>query len=310
MSFIRSVGTGNSSGSDLPLYGWQVTAANTGLARLGIDGNSLTTYTGASKPAANTTISLMKITYPELICSNGGITIDRCYFVPASSSNRGSILYGYDPDFGSASTGSTQLGSVTVQDCDFDASALTGDANLWGLCAVRGAITLLRTKMIGMGTGLGYFGSDHVSSDLVERCITSGLRAGGASHNEGGTVRGFTGTSLIIRKNYWLCDSATNQTAGFFLQTLQSDIQNCLLEDNFISATSNWDVQQDRHGDTTKTFSNLQVNNNRFANLSTGTWARDVGAPAPCPVIDVWTNNYVYDAASPPNCQGASVSAP
>src|SRR5947208_1679125 len=63
--------------------GWQLTPANTGLARIGLNCNTLPLYTGATRPAAGSVISGKRI-QSGLDLSAGNVTIERSCVQPRS----------------------------------------------------------------------------------------------------------------------------------------------------------------------------------------------------------------------------------
>ena len=278
-------------------YGWQLDETNTGLARLGIDGNALDAYTGPSVIPAGTTISLKKITLSEIICYQGNITIDRCLIKPTAASDRAGLIYGYDPDVGSG-----QLGNVTVQDCDIDGTDISGSITLYRECAFRGAGTLLRNRIWSMGSGIAYFGTGAVTSGLIEHNYIYSLRGGGTppddSHNEAGTVRSFTGTSLVWRNNKLICLTG-HDSGALFLQTYAGDINNVSVEGNYFE-TASWCLYLEQsYGNT---YSNMSAVNNRFKQSGFGPIA-EVGGPG----FAVLSQNYFYNASNPPTYAGSSV---
>ena len=284
-----------------PTYGWELNASNTGLARLGIDGNLLPLYTGPSVVPANTTISLKKITLDELICYNGNIIIDRCLIKPSTLSNRASIVFGYNPDLGYG-----QLGPVTIQDCDIDASAIS-DSIVYATCAIRGAFTAVRNRMWGMGTGIAYFGYTGEGSTLIEHNYVYGLRGGmygspsQQSHNESATIRGFTGTSSIWRNNKLISTSGSDSGA-LFIQTYGSSIQNVTIEGNYFETYGYCMPLEAGSGNT---YSNMQATNNRFVAGGYGP-----GYVSGGPGWAVWSGNYMYNGSNPPTYAGSVVAKP
>ena len=288
-------------GGTLPEYGWELTTSNTGLARLGIDGESLPIYTGPDLVPAGTTISLKKITNVELFCHLGNITIDRCLFKPSDASDRNGLLYGYNPDYASG-----QLGPVTVQDCDFNCSEVASPY-VYSVSATRGALNVLRCNIWGMGTGIAHFGYPGEGSTLIEHNYVHDLRAGlygpgpEMSHNEAGTIRGYTGSSLIWRKCKLISNSGSDSGA-LFIQTYDSNISNVLVEDNYFE-TPNYGLRL--RAEYGHTYSAMSSNNNRFGPCGYGP-AETYNGPG----WASWTNNYGYNGSNPPTYAGASVPVP
>lgn len=298
---VRATDSGNASVSDdftvtvgppASDVGWMLTTANTGLAGVGLTCDGLPPYTGPAKPAANTTISLVRITLEELDLSNGHITLDRVCVRPTTAGVRMGMVFGYNPD-----TGDDQLGPVTIQDSDFDGSLITNSSN-YASCAFRGAGNLYRNKMFGMGNGICYFGTPSMTTSVIEGNYVYGLRSGfygtppQQSHNEAATIRSFTGTSLQWRNNR--LESLSGADSGaMFIQTFASDIRNVTLSGNLFH-TMAWNLPLEAaYGNT---YSNMQAINNRFVVPPGGFGVAYVtGGPG----WAVWSENYRYDASAP-----------
>lgn len=279
---------GSEGGSTPPSssLGWTLSASSVGLAPLGLSCDSLPTYTGSSKPAAGTTISMKKITLSELDLSNGNITLDRVCVKPATAGSRSSIIFGYNPD-----TGGNQLGPVTIKDSDIDASSVTNSL-VYAVCAFRGAGSLYRNNIWGMGSGICYFGSSAVPTAVIEQNYVHDLRAGmfgnppQQSHNESGTIRSFSGTSMVWRNNKLISTSGADSGA-LFIQTYAGTIKNVVIEGNYFD-TRGWNLPLEAgYGNT---YSNMQAINNRF-----GTSGYGVGYVSGGPGWAVWSGNYIYD---------------
>ncbi len=195
-----------------------MSASTVGLAPLGLSCDSLPTYTGSSKPAAGTTISMKKITLSELDLSNGNITLDRVCVKPANAGGRASIIFGYNPD-----ARGNQLGPVTIKDSDIDGSGVTNSL-IYATCAFRGAGSLYRNNIWGMGSGICYFGASTVTTSVIEGNYVHGLRGGmygspsQQSHNESATIRGFNGTSIQWTNNR-LESISGSDSGALFIQT-------------------------------------------------------------------------------------------
>jgi hypothetical protein len=284
------------------LKGWQLNETNTGLARLGIDRNSLPLYTGPNVLPAGTTLTMVRIEHPELICCKGNITLDRCYIRPNGGSQRSSIVYGLNPD-----TGGNQLGDVIIKDCDIDGTAITW-ASVYGQCAFRGAGTLLRNHIWGMGTGIAYFGDSSVTASLIEHNYVHGLRSGigldgQMSHGEAATVRRFAGTSLIWRNNRLQSDMQANSGAMFI--AADGPTNHALLQGNLIASTVSGHTlvlaaSSGGYG------TDMQAIDNRFTFCGIAGYGNYVdGGPG----WAQWVDNYVY-AANATDCRGAAVAKP
>lgn len=270
----------------MPGSGWQLSESTVGLARLGISCDSLPTYTGPSKPASGTAISMKKITLSELDLSNGNITLDRVCVKPSSAGNRASIIFGYNPD-----TGDNQLGSITIKDSDIDGSSASNNL-IYATCAFRGAGSLYRNNIWGMGSGICYFGSSSVTTSVIEQNYVHDLRAGmygspsQQSHNESATIRSFTGTSMVWRNNKLISKSGADSGA-LFIQTYAGKIQNVTLDGNYFDSYGYDLPLEASYGNS---YSNMQAVNNRFVISGYG-----VGYTTGGPGWAVWSNNHIYD---------------
>jgi len=284
------------------LFGWEMNATNTGLVGAGIDKNTLPLYTGTDTPTAGTTISLKKITLPNMYCAAGNITFDRCWFKPTAAQgemdNRAGYVFGYDPDFAA-----NQLGNVTFLDCDMDGSAITSD-DVYHSCAFRGAGSLYRCNIFGFGGGVAYVGAPTVSTSTIEHCYMHDGRGGmfgepaQQSHNEAMFIFSFGGTSFNIKNNTFLSFTVSD-TAAVFIQCWDV-VQNIVFEGNALD-TNGWDMPLEQHGNS---YSNLSCINNRFGTTAIGPAYVDGGAG-----WDTWTNNFLWVPANP-NQAGTIVTEP
>ncbi|OHD64048.1 MAG: hypothetical protein A2176_05495 [Spirochaetes bacterium RBG_13_51_14] len=275
--------------------GWQLNETNTGLAGVGIDKNSLPLYTGPIAPAANTTISMQKIT-GALWLYNGGITIDRCWIQPTGSQHLGSIIFTYDPTVGKWATSPT-----TITNCDIDGTAVT-DPYIYADFAIRGSgIIAHNNNIYGMGDGIGLFHHDSMNSSIIQNYI-HGLRGGNfgspsqPSHGESMTIRNFGGSLCLVQNNY--LESLINTSGSLFIQAWEGAIDNVTIEGNYLH-TPNYCIvlNMNTHGYG----SHIRVINNRFEKIGFGPIAYD--GPAP----ETFTNNYYYNAGNPPENNGAAI---
>lgn len=280
----------------LPDFGWQVTASNVGLARLGINGASLPLYTPASIIPAGTVVTDRRITASLIRCHLGNIRFERCLFQPTTANGGDGYIYGYNSDIGAGN----QAGNLEIIDCDIDGSLIPGSVALWKQCAIRATGTFQRTRIWGFGSGIAIFGSNAVQNALVEHLHCDGFRDGSDSHNEASTIRGFNQTSLIIRKN-WFHTNVQQSSGAMFIQPYTSNVRNSLLEANYMSSPTNFDLYIEVGG-FGFTYSNMQSVNNRF--LMAGLGVATNGGPG----WSTWSNNFRYNAATPPNNQGAVVN--
>lgn len=280
------------------MRGWELNETNTGLAGAGVDRNSLPVYTGPSTPAAGTVIRMVKITTP-LFLHKGNITLDRVWVQPTSSSGVGSVIFTYDPSFGTESPS-----PVTIMDSDIDASKIT-DPMVYTDCAVRGIANVQRNNIFGMGGGICIFDGS-MQTAVVEQNYVHDLRGGmygtpaQQSHNESATIRSFTGSSLTFRNNR-LVSKTGSDSGALFIQAWAGPINNVLIEGNLFE-TPGWCVPLEANSSGYGT--NMRMRDNRFvkggygpAYVTGGTgWAE-------------WTSNYFYDATKT-DAKGTVVGEP
>jgi hypothetical protein len=277
------------------LYGWELTPENTGLASVGVDKYSLPLYSGPATPAANTTISLMKIT-SQLDLSNGGITIDRCWISPdpANVGQGVSMLTNW--------TGAPS----TIQDCDFDCNDMTDTQAHMAVVAnsflFLGNGNVLRCHITNAGQGIRVDGLAGTSL-VIENNLVHNMWTANSSHVDAITVRKFLGNSLLIQNN-WADNSSIPASPAVFIQESDGVIDNTIIEGNYISS-SNWGLGLEdgtiRFGRTYG--NNMQMINNRFGPTGYGAYAVDGGVG-----FAQISGNYLYDASNPPDYEGAPVN--
>lgn len=271
--------------------GWLLDETNTGLARLGINGDTLPLYTGSLKPTAGTVISDKLITnFTELDLSNG-VTIERCKIKPTGAAGRTGIVFGLNPD-----TGGDQLGAVNITDCDIDASGIVavGDqTSIYKQAAIRGAANVTRCNIWGMGTGIAYFGCPSMPVARVEgnyvHDLRGGLANGDQSHNESGTVRAFNGTDLQVVNNRFVSHSGSD-SAALFIQAIAGTVDHVTVEGNLFDCL-NWCLALETN---TYTYGfNMRARNNRYIQ-SSAKYAYVTGGPG----WAEWTNQYVANSGA------------
>jgi hypothetical protein len=285
---------GTSSTSEL--FGWQLTTSNTGLVGAGIDRNTLATYSGSSTPSAGTTISLRKIT-SQLNCSNGGITLDRCWIQPTSGT--GNIV-------GTYSGSSWAPNTVLVQDCEIDGSVLSAEDAAFSTGA-DGIVSVVRCYVHDVGIGANLHAWPSTLSSLIEGNYfvinaAFGDPGGSGNHADGFTIRNFENTpsdrSAIVRNNRFNCNSA-NATGAFFIQASGSDeVHNVTVRGNLLEGNGNQCILERKDAGVV---SNVSLINNRMSNTGFGSGYVDGDT------WDVQSANYVNDPGQPDN-RGAPVS--
>ena len=281
------------------LMGWELTPANVGLARLGIDGSSLPTYSGSKTPAQGTTISNMKITDTPIYCKNGNITIERCLIKPASHDVNGfGVICAKDTDDENAPNG-----FVIVRDCEIDGSLLA-DNQISNSCAIDGVFTAQRNYTHDTGSGMAiqaWFNGPDQNALLESNYIVSN-RNYLDSHSDGLTVRNYdVGSEFAcnIRYNFVNCSSSSSTGALFFSVFSGKNMRNVTVTGNYALGNGYQCqlIQQD-----TSVYSNMRIINNRVSDTDFGSgyvsggvgWAEQ-------------SENYVYDAGQPDG-KGAPVT--
>ncbi len=219
------------------LKGWQLDGNNTGLTGAGIDRNSLPLYEppgaqvqyGTWYVPAGTVITDRRIEMGGIDLSAGNITFEQCWFHPLSI-GRGMPLF--------RGTGASQN---IIRSCDIDGSAipLNGDGTnpACGSIAIScGNIQVLLCNIRGLASGVAFFGEDPVTMegtyihDLVQG---EWFLGSGQSHQDGFTMRDYSGGLALIRNNYILTNPASSiATGAVFFQATWND---CFLENIYIT---------------------------------------------------------------------------
>lgn len=283
------------------LYGWQLDATNTGLARYGINGDHLPVYTGLTKPAAGTTIVGRKITTP-LDLSNGNITIERCLVQPTGVAAGLQVL-----DTFNATTSEPGDGPVTIKDCTIDGSLLDlYSAAMCGGVHVFGTVT--GNYLTGFGSGFAVIAAGDtadtlIANNYVAHLVGWGDPAADGNHSDSFTVRDFTAATvparqLTVQNNRFNNDSP-NATGSCFIQTFSGEIDNTTVQGNLLEG-SGWNMGLN---ELNYTYSNIHSINNRFDPQGYGASYVQGGAG-----YTEWTDNYLNDP-NQPNNQGAVVTS-
>jgi len=275
-----------------PARGWNVTAANVGLAGVGLSCDQLPVYTGSLKPASGTVLSGLRITGP-LDLSNGNILIEKSCIRPDRVGEHHDYLVTTTTCRDGGCT-ATQAGNVVIRDSEIDAEHLDASA-IAQSCAFLGVGTLERNYMHGMGSGICFFETGAVHSARAERNYVRGLRAFGnpettGSHNEAATIRDFTdapGRTVVFLNNRLDCSTA-NDTGALFIQPTWLPIHNVRIEGNYLEG-GGYNLYLERTGNAG--YGNVVALDNRFR--STG-W--NPVAVASGPGFASWSDNYRYDA--------------
>ncbi len=290
------------------LKGWQLDGSNTGLAGAGIDRSTLVPYEppadqvqyGTWTVPADTVITERRIDMGGIDISAGNITFERCWFRPLSIGRGMPLIRG---------TGASQN---TIRNCDFDGSAipLNGDGTnpACGSMAISSAnIRVLLCNISGLASGVAFNGQDPVTlegtyiHDLVQG---EWFLGSGQSHQDGFTMRDYTGPLALIRNNHILTNPASHMATGaIFLQATWND---CFLDNIYITGNLlagygyNLAAERDNGGYGR----HLWAVNNRFDPYSG--WLAYVEHG---PGWALWQDNYLNDTGQIDN-RGTAVAEP
>lgn len=290
------------------LMGWQLTAANTGLAAHGLTCAGLQLYTGNTKPAAGTVISQKRIV-DQLDLSNGDIIIEKSCIQPTTVSAGLPMLNTTNNNVCNSSGCAPASGPVTVRDSEFDGSQLTAyQAAFTG--PLTGIATLQRNYVHDVGSGFALMNTGKQFSSIVEGNYITKLRAYGdgattGNHSDGFTIRDFdasqnTTRTVVVRNNRFDCSSG-NDTGAFFIQTYAGNIQNVTVSGNLLEGGGYTLGLNEAFGNS---YSNVVAINNRFSPTGWGAAYVQGGAG-----WNQWTENYRNDPTKPDN-KGTVISKP
>lgn len=291
-----------------PLKGWQINASNTGLTGAGFDRNSLALYEppesevryGTWYVPAGTVMTERRIETGGIDISAGGITLERCYFRPLSIGRGMPLIRG---------TGAAQN---TIRNCDIDGSAIPlntdGTNPACGSIAISCAnIQVLLCNISGMASGVAFYGQHPVAMegtyihDLVQGEWFPGS---GQSHQDGFTIRDYTGSLALIRNNHILTNPASHMATGpVFLQATWTAcfLDNIYIDGNLLAGYGyNLALERDNGGYGR----HLWAVNNRFDPYSG--WLAYVEHG---PGWALWQDNFLNDSGQADN-RGAAVAEP
>ncbi|TAH33656.1 hypothetical protein EYC59_04620 [Candidatus Saccharibacteria bacterium] len=290
------------------LYGWQLTAANTGLAAYGLNCASIPVYTGNSKPAAGTTISQKRFTGP-LDLSAGNITIDKSCIQPTSVGQGLPTITTTDYNNCTNNGCAVTTGLVTISNSEIDGSLLSAYDSAF-TTAFIGIATLRNNYIHDMGSGIGLMNTGKQISVVVEGNYVTRLRAYGdggttGNHSDGFTIRDFDASqnparTVVVQNNRFDCNSG-NDTGAFFIQTYAGNINNVTASGNLLEGGG---YTMGLNQDFGNTYSNVKATNNRFAPTGYGAAYVQGGTG-----WSVWTDNYRNDPTKIDN-KGAVVPQP
>lgn len=304
-------GTTIPGGSNPPgtsvLYGWQLTAQNTGLAPHGLSCNGLPLYTGPSKPSAGTVISQKRVETP-LDLSNGNITIEKSCIRPTSVGTGLPIVTTTDYNNCNPDCGVTPS-SVTIRDSEINGTSLGAEESAFAT-GFLGVGSLYRNYIHGMGSGIGIANSGTQISITIEGNYVTGLTAFGdpgttGNHSDAFTIRDFITTSnpnrrATIINNRFNCDSGNDTGAFFIQQTWNDNIDYVAIEGNLLEGEG---YQLALEGNTYGT--HMSAVNNRFSGTGYGPALVQGSGPG----WATWSNNFINNPSATNN-QGAAVPKP
>lgn len=289
----------------VPSYGWQITAANTGLARYGLLCDSLPAYNGSYKPAAGTSITGVRLVNP-LDLSNGNITIDKSCIQPTSVGQGMPVVTTTDYSLCCR----VAPAEVTISNSEFDGTKLPTVKARAQTIGFMGIATLRNNYIHDFGSGMAIFNAGTSLSSVIEgnyvtKLVAWGDPAGDGNHSDGFTVRDFNASTtpsrtLMVRGNRIDCDSG-NDSGAFFIQTYGGNIRNVTAQDNLLEGGG---YQLVLGGGFGNSYSNMRAINNRFSGTGYGAGyvAYDQGSG--------WTeqrDNYINNPAKPDN-KGTAVA--
>lgn len=272
--------------------GWHITAANVGLASLGIDGTALPLYTGPSKPASGTVITDVQFD-SGLDLSNGSIRIERCLFRPTSVGQGMPLVTTTDYN-----TFVPVPAPVVIKDCDFDGTLLSQFSAAW-CTAFMGIADLSNNYIHHFGSGIANMGTGSQFDCIVEHnyvwdLVSWGNPATDGNHCDAYTVRDFTNTvvadrQLTVRNNRFDC-TTTNATGAFFIQGYADLIANLTASNNYLEGLG-YQMILEYHNNG---YTNIRATNNRFSGTGYGAGYITGGEG-----YAFQQENYLYDANAP-----------
>jgi hypothetical protein len=291
--------------------GWELNETNTGLAGAGIDKYSLPLYQPPSNQIqygtwyvpANTVVREKRIEVGGIVLSAGNITFERCWFHPLSVGRGMPLIHNEQAD--------PALPNY-IRDSDIDGTGIAWNAD--GTNPACGSIAIStvnihveRCNIWGFGSGIA-LGGQHTASveDTYIHDLVQGewVLGSGQSHQDGLTIRNYTGTSSVIKNNYILTNPLSQMATGpIFFQATWNDcfIDNVLIEGNLLAGYGySLALERDNGGYGT----NMRAINNRF-NPFNGWFAYVEHGPG----WAEWQNNYHNDPSLTDN-SGAVVSEP
>ena len=264
-------------------YGWQRNTSNTGLAGVGIDRNTLPTYSGNVTPGM--TLSQVKITSSLDLTNVPNVTLDRVWLKPTDGPY------------------ALKIGSGTVvKNSDIDGSAMptSGERIIYGFVQ-SGTYTLTNVSITNMTVGAWF---DGPASGTMNDTYIGSMFSGNGAHKDGFTRRDGVGLLAITRCHI---DDTSNATTGaFFLQnTWGGQIGGITVKDSLLEGDGYVLTLENKGAGTSVGFNNVRINSTGYGPIAST--PNSGNGPGSISYTD-WTNVYVYNPNSLPNAIGAVIN--
>jgi len=290
------------------LLGWQVAAANIGLAGVGLSCDTLPVYNGPSKPAAGTVISGKRFE-DGLDLSAGNIVIEKSCVRPSSVGRGLPVITTTDNNKCTNDGCAVTPALVTIRDVDIDGTKLSLEDAAYS-AGFLGIATIQRTYIHHFGSGIGLMNTGPsidaiIETNYVTDLIAYGNAATTGNHSDGFTIRDFDIATkpqrqLVVRNNRFDCDSE-NATGAFFIQTYAGPIYNVRIEGNLLEGEG-YQLGLNQYGSTP--YGNLAATNNRFSGTGYGPGYVQGG-----PGWTTWQDNFIANAGAA-DYKGKTIASP
>ena len=268
----------------LSSYGWQLTAAKTGLVGAGVNRLSLPVFSGNITPGL--TIRNMKITTSLDLSSTANVTLDHVWLAPQAGGNIRALILGP---------------GTTIVDSDIDGSMMDHSGEqigIYGCVPVGQTYSINRVDLTGMTVG-AWLDCDGNGS-MVDTYI-HGLVSNNGAHMDGFTRRAGIGQLTIARSRIDV--SGASVTGALFLQSTWGGpiagvlVTNSYLEgDGYVIGMSSGS----NPGDITSAgFQNVRVRSTGWGPISTDHRVNYTS----------WTDVRQYDASRLPLADGAAIAS-
>ena len=267
-----------------PLFGWQLTTSETGLAGAGVDRNELAVFTGRVRPGM--TLSRVKIVSPLDLSLVANVTLDRVWLAPQGG--RQALV----------------LGSGTVvTDSDIDGSAMQSAERIGIYGNVPSRYTISRVSVTGTTVGAWLDGSG--MGTMTDTYIHA-LVSNGGQHMDGFTRRAGTGPLTIARSR--IEARGASVTGAFFLQdTWGGTISGITVVDTLLDGMG-YSLTLENHGAGTSVgMQNVRVRATGWGPISASPLnGHGVGAIT----YSAWSDVRTFDPSRLPRADGAVINHP